>query len=130
VTINITNNSLLAKILRHVVCPFGIIRGIFISGIALLFLYPFQSHIFTSSSRLEVFLFLAGVLDILSRSAGFIGGPYLRIKATGSRQESSTLYGKQLDHYFYLIMAGNLYSRFGSTVLPFISFSINNRSTD
>lgn len=60
-------------LLDHIVCPFGIVRGIIILAIARLLLSPLQAHIFTFSSRLDAFLFIAGVLDILSRSTGLLG---------------------------------------------------------
>ena len=70
--VNINEKSLPIIFLKHSICPFGIIRGILISGVAFLFLQPFQANILTRSSRFEVFLFLAGFMDIFSRSAGFI----------------------------------------------------------
>jgi hypothetical protein len=70
--VSINEKSLPIIILKHSVCPFGIIRGILISGVAFLFLQPFRANIFTGSSRFEVLLFLAGFMDMFSRSAGFI----------------------------------------------------------
>jgi len=58
--------------LQHVACPCGIIRAVIILTVARILLHPAQSLIFSTSSRLEVFLFVAIFLDILSRTAGII----------------------------------------------------------
>lgn len=58
--------------LQHIACPCGIIRTVIILAVARILLHPAQSFIFSTSSRLEVFLFTAIFLDILSRTAGIM----------------------------------------------------------
>jgi hypothetical protein len=66
----------LRALLQHIVCPFGIIRGIIILVVARLLLHPAQSFIFSTVSRFELFLFLAGFMDIFSRTSGLISELY------------------------------------------------------
>jgi hypothetical protein len=58
--------------LHHVACPCGIIRAVIILAVARILLHPAQSFIFSTTSRLDVFLFVAIFLDIFSRTAGII----------------------------------------------------------
>ncbi len=96
------------NMLKHVVCPFGIIRAIIILAFARLLLHPVQSLIFPETTRVEVFLFVAAFLDIFSRTAGIFtelseennkeGSPSLKTKAI------KTIRGLFLSNYGGLLL--------------------------
>ncbi len=59
-------------LLQHIVCPCGILRAFVIFAVTLLLIIPAQSIIFPAATRTEVFLNLAALLDILSRTTGIV----------------------------------------------------------
>jgi len=79
-------------LLKHIVCPFGIIRAIIILAVARLLLHPVQSLIFPATSRVEVFLFVAAFFDIFSRTAGI----FTELSEENNKEGSASLETKTI----------------------------------